>query len=240
MSQIGEIFNTVLVHPLLNILVYAYNYIPDIGIVIILVTILVRLVLFPSFHKSLKHQKALTDLQPKMNEIKEKYKDDKERQAKAIMELYSVHKINPLSSCVPLLIQLPILIALYQVFIQSLNGQSLQGIYDFVPRPEHINPLFLNFLDLSKHNIVTAIIAGALQYLQGRISMPKSASADPTAQVMQIQTLYVFPLLTVFLGARILPAGLTLYWIVNTLFGIGQHYYILRKEAKEALYGKQQ
>src|SRR3989338_2887446 len=112
-----DFFNQILVFPLLNLLVFFYNFIPDIGVVIILLTVLVRLVLLPSFHKSLKHQKALQDLQPKMNEIKEKYKNDKEQQAKAMMELYSAHKVNPLSSCLPLLIQLPILIALYQVFI---------------------------------------------------------------------------------------------------------------------------
>src|SRR3989338_6875902 len=94
-------FNSILVYPLLNLLVFFYNFIPDIGVVIILITVLVRLALLPSFHKSLKHQKALTALQPKMNEIKEKHKDNKEAQAKALMELYSVHKVNPLSSCLP-------------------------------------------------------------------------------------------------------------------------------------------
>ncbi|HYE22546.1 MAG TPA: YidC/Oxa1 family membrane protein insertase [Verrucomicrobiae bacterium] len=164
-----EFLKTILFEPLLNLLVFSYNYIPDIGIVIILVTILVRLLLFPSFHKSLKHQKAMTDLQPKMNEIKEKYKDDKERQAKAIMELYSAHKINPLSSCLPLLIQIPILIAMYQVFIQSLSGSNLEGLYSFVPRPDHIDPMFLNFTDLSKKNAIMSVIAAGLQYFQGKL-----------------------------------------------------------------------
>src|SRR3989338_6616349 len=125
-------FNQILVYPLLNLLVFFYNFIPDIGVVIILVTVLVRLALLPSFHKSLKHQKALQDLQPKMNEIKEKHKDDKEQQAKAMMELYKVHKVNPLSSCLPLLLQLPLLIALYQVCIRSLDGSKLNGLYSFV------------------------------------------------------------------------------------------------------------
>src|SRR3990167_11232919 len=132
----AHFFNTILVYPLLNLLVFTYQYVQDIGAAIIILTVLVRLALLPSFHKSLKHQKALTDLQPKLNEIKEKYKDNKEQQAKALMELYSVHKVNPLSSCLPLLVQLPILIALYQVFIQSLNGAELEGIYSFISRPE--------------------------------------------------------------------------------------------------------
>ncbi|OGE80108.1 MAG: hypothetical protein A2660_00570 [Candidatus Doudnabacteria bacterium RIFCSPHIGHO2_01_FULL_45_18] len=232
--MIGHYFNLLLVYPLLNLLVFFYNFIPDIGIVIILITVLVRLILLPSFHKSLKHQKAMTDLQPKMNAIKHQYKDDKEAQAKATMELYKVHKVNPLSSCLPLLIQLPILIALYQVFIQSLDGRTLEGLYGFVTTPASIDPMFLNFLNLSSKNVIMAVLAGGLQYFQSRLMLPKTPTDDPTAKMMQWQTLYFLPLITVVLGVQF-PAGLTLYWVVTTLFGIGQQYYILRKEAKDAL-----
>ncbi len=230
-----NVFNQILVYPLLNLLVYFYQFIPDIGIVIILITIIVRLLLLPSFHKSLKHQKALTELQPKMQAIKEKYKDDKEQQAKAMMELYSVHKVNPLSSCLPLLLQLPILIALYQVFIQSLNGEELRGLYSFIANPGHINPMFLGWLDLSEKNIIMAVIAGGLQYWQSRVMLPKNQVInDPTANMMKYQTLYFLPGITIIFGSTF-PAGLTLYWIVTTLFGVAQQYYILNKEAKKAL-----
>lgn len=232
--MISAYFNQILVYPLLNLLVFFYHYIPDIGVVIFLVTVVVRLLLLPSFHKSLKHQKAMADLQPKMNEVKEKYKNNKEQQAKALMELYSVHKVNPLSSCLPLLLQLPILIALYQVFIQSLNGQTLVGLYSFVTRPENINPIFFNLIDLSKPNVFMGVVAGILQYIQGRMSMPKQASTDGMAKMLATQTLYVFPAMTIILGMKF-PAGLTWYWVVTTLFGIGQQYYILHKESKELL-----
>lgn len=227
--MIGDLFNQILVYPLLNLLVFFYNFIPDIGVVIIMLTVLVRLALLPSFHKSLKHQKALSDLQPKMNDIKEKYKNDKEQQAKALMELYSTHKVNPLSSCLPLLIQLPILIALYQVFIQSLNGVNLQGIYSFIPRPDYIDPMFFNLINLKERNIWMPAIAAGLQYFQSRLSQPKTAAGDQMSKIMSMQALYMFPILTFFIGLQF-PAGLTLYWIVTTLFGIGQQYYILRKE----------
>ncbi len=230
-----NIFNLILIYPLLNLLVFFYNYIPDIGIVIILITIIVRLILLPSFHKSLKHQKALTALQPKMDEIKHKYKDDKEQQAKAMMELYSTHKVNPVSSCLPLLIQLPILIALYQVFIRSLNGSTLQGLYPFVHNPGTINPMFLHWLNLAHPNIILGVVAGIAQYFQARMMLPKVKSTDATAKMMAYQTLYFLPAMTILLGVRF-PAGLTLYWIVTTMFGIAQQYYILRKEAKEALH----
>ncbi len=222
-------FNLILVYPLLNLLVFFYHYIPDIGVVIILLTVLIRLLLLPSFHKQLKSQKAMSDLQPKMDALKEKHKDDKEAHAKAMMELYKQHKVNPLSACLPLLIQLPILIALYQVFIQSLNGQALHGLYSFVSNPGQINPLFLGWLNLSHQNIIMAVIAGVLQYFQSRLMLPKQKSTDTTAKMMQYQTLYFLPAVTIFIGAKF-PAGLTLYWIVTTLFGIGQQYYLLRKK----------
>jgi len=114
--------------------------------------LLIRLALAPSFHKSLKSQKAMNDLQPKLNEMREKHKDNKEAQAKAMMELYKEHKINPLSSCLPLLIQLPILIGLYQVFRIALNpsiniATRLNGLYHFVPRPDMISPYFFAFFE---------------------------------------------------------------------------------------------
>lgn len=230
----SNLFNTIFVEPLINLLVFGYNYIPDIGVVIILLTALVRLALLPSFHKSLKHQKALADLQPKMDEIKHKYKDDKEQQAKAMMELYKVHKVNPLSSCLPLLIQLPILIALYQVFIKSLNGSQLQGLYSFVKDPGTISPMFLNWLNLSHPNVIFAVIAALLQYYQAKLMLPKQPSQDTTAKMLSYQTLYFLPAVTLFIGIK-LPASLPLYWIVTTLFGLAQQYYIIRKEAKEGL-----
>ena len=225
-------FNLILVYPLLNLLVFFYHYIPDIGVVIILLTLLTRLLLLPTFHKQLKSQKVMTELQPKMAELKEKHKDDKEAQAKALMELYSVHKVNPLSACLPLLIQLPILIALYQVFIQSLNGSELHGLYSFVADPGQINPMFFGWLDLGKTNIVMAVIAGVLQYFQSKLMLPKTQTTDTTTKMMQYQTLYFLPAITIFIGATF-PAGLTLYWIVTTLVGIAQQYYVL-KQTKEA------
>jgi YidC/Oxa1 family membrane protein insertase len=229
-----NIFNEILVYPLLNLLVFFYQYIPDIGIVIILLTIIVRLLLLPSFHKSLKHQRALTALQPKMHEIREKYKDDKEAQAKAMMELYSVHKVNPFSSCLPLLIQLPILIALYMVFIRSLDGSTLNGLYSFIKDPGAIDPMFLGFLNLAHSNWIMAVLAGVLQYFLSKMTLPPTTSNDTMSKMVSYQTLYFLPLITIVLGGQF-PAGLTLYWIVTTLFGIGQQYYILRKEAKDAL-----
>jgi YidC/Oxa1 family membrane protein insertase len=233
--MIGNIYNTIIYYPLLNLLVFFYNIIPghDIGVVIIALTLLIRLILAPSFHKSLKSQKALNDLQPKLNDLREKHKDDKEGHAKAMMDLYKEHKINPFGSCLPLLLQLPILIALYQVFSKALNN-NLNGLYSFVQKPEHINPHFLGLIDLSQKSsaspagIVLAVIAGLAQFWQSKMMMSKTASTDATAKAMQVQTTYVLPVISIVI-AMSLPAGLPLYWIVTTLFAIGQQYYIIRK-----------
>ncbi len=232
------LYTDIVYRPLLNLLVYFYNVIPghDIGVVIILLTILIRLALAPSFHKSLKSQKAMSDLQPKLNEMREKHKEDKEAQAKAMMALYKEHKINPLSSCLPLLLQLPLLIALYQVFNKALNSTidistRLEGLYSFVHRPEVLDPTFLGFINLSQPNIIFGVIAGAAQFWQSKMMMPKTAGQDATAKAMSFQTTYVLPIVSMVIAIK-LPAGLPLYWIVTTLFAIGQQYYIVKQQSK--------
>lgn len=227
--MIGDIFRNILVIPLLNLLVFFYNLIPDIGIVIIIITILIRLLLLPSFNKTLKSQANLAKLQPKMNEIREKYKDDKQAQAQAMMALYKEHNINPLSSCLPLLIQLPLLFALYQVFMLGLRDtEFVQYLYKFIHNPGHISPFFLHFVDLSKPSLIFGVIAGITQYFQSKLMMPKEKSNDQFANTMAIQTLYFFPIITIVISIK-LPAGLPLYWIATTLFAIAQQYYIMRK-----------
>jgi len=224
------LYDEIIYRPLLNLLVFFYHYIPDIGVVIVLLTLLIRLLMAPSFHKSLKSQKAMTDLQPKLNEVKEKYKNDKEGQAKAMMQLYKDHKINPLSSCLPLLIQFPILIALYQVFSKALNNH-LTGLYSFVVKPETINPFFLHLMDLSKPSIVLGVLAGLAQFWQSKMMLPKTSSGaqDATAKAIQVQTTYFLPIVSVVIAIK-LPAGLPLYWLVTTLFAVGQQYWLVKKQ----------
>ncbi len=232
-------YNDVIYRPLLNLLVFFYNIIPghDIGVVIILLTILIRLVLAPSFSRSIKSQRAMNDLQPKLNAVREKYKDDKEGQAKAMMELYKENKINPFASCLPLVIQLPILIGLYQAFRVALNpalniAQRLQGLYKFVPAPKSISPYFLKIINLSSPSWILAVLAGLAQFWQSKLLMPKvSGQQDATVKALTMQTTYVLPVISIVIALR-LPAGLPLYWVVTTLFAVGQQYYIIRQQPK--------
>lgn len=240
-----DILKTIIYFPLLNALVFLYNYIPDIGVVIILLTLLTRIILAPSHHKSIKSQQAMTSLQPKLNELREKFKDDKEAQAREMMNLYKENKVNPFSSCLPLLIQLPILIGLFYVFRDGLNNH-LSGIYSFVHAPETINPLFLNLIDLSKMpvtggawymlngqwylpGLVLALITGLAQFWQSKLMAPKkTANQDFTQSYMTTMTVYFMPLMITYIAFRF-PTGLSLYWVITALFAVAQHYYMLRK-----------
>lgn len=226
-----EIYNTIIYNPILNLLVGLYNVFPiqDIGIVIILVTLLIRILLAPFMHKSLKSQKSLSALQPKMNELRDKHKEDREAQAKAMLDLYREHKVNPLSSCLPVLIQLPILIALYQVFSKALKG-NLDGLYSFVSNPGILDPKFLGMIDLSHPNIAFALIAGLVQFWQSKMITAwqnNPGSDDPTIATTNFVMTYAIPIVTVVF-AWTLPAGLPLYWIVTTFFAVAQQYYVQR------------
>ena len=115
-----------------NGFVALYNIIPDVGIVILIITIIIKLVLYPLTQSSIKSQKALNDLQPKMEEIKRKYKDNQQQLAAETMKLYKENKVNPFASCLPLLIQMPILIALYYVLRSGLASNTFDLLYSFV------------------------------------------------------------------------------------------------------------
>lgn len=231
-----EFFNTLLFQPLFNLLIFTYNIIPDIGVAIILVTLLIKIILNPLYKKQLKAQKELQDMQPLLQDLKEKHKDDKEAFARESMEIYKEHNVNPFSSCLPLLIQLPILIAVYIVFRNGLTDQSLDQLYPFIANPETINPMFLGLVDLSKNNIILALLAGVAQFFQARTLVktrpkPKTDGSkdEDTLAVMNKQMMYMMPIITVFIGAS-LPGGLALYWLVTTSFMVMQQYIYFKKD----------
>ncbi|MFA5935958.1 MAG: YidC/Oxa1 family membrane protein insertase [Patescibacteria group bacterium] len=240
-----SIFTTLIIQPILNLLVWLYNVIPgnDLGIAIILLTILVKVVLYPFTMAQIKQQRALQALQPKVDEIRNRLKDDKEAQAKELMELYKRDKVNPASSCLPLLIQLPIFIGLYRALSDGLSSQGLNLLYSFVANPGTIHTMFLGAVDLAKPNIVLAVLAGAVQFWQSRQIMKKPSPAAPPptevaktegaqdesmAATMNKQMMYIMPVVTVFIGIS-LPGGLTLYWLVMSLLTVAQQALFLRK-----------
>ncbi len=239
MELLINAFNTILYQPLFNALILLYEYLPghDFGVAVIVLTVLIRLILSPLMVQSIKSQKGLSEIQPKVQEIQSRNKEDKEKQAKEMMELYKKEKINPFGGCLPLLLQLPILIALFQVFWRGFQPEMMASLYSFVPQPEAINPYFLSLINLSEASIILALIAGAAQFFQSKMMIPqvkKPEKKDKTSQfseMMQKQMLYFFPIFTVFILWR-LPAAIALYWIITALFSIGQQYLIVRAPAK--------
>jgi YidC/Oxa1 family membrane protein insertase len=234
-----HLFQIIFYQPILNLLVFLYNSVSmqDLGVAIILLTTIIKLILWPLSHKSIQSQKALQELQPKIDELKAKYKDNQAEMGKALMDLYKQYKINPFSSCLPLLLQLPFFIAVYQVFRDGLS-KHLELIYHFISKPEVINNVFLGFLDLSKPSIYLAVLAGAAQFWQAKMMMAKKAKTavavantknDSMASIMNKQMLYFMPALTIFIGIT-LPGGLTLYWLVLTLLTVLQQFLISRSQ----------
>jgi YidC/Oxa1 family membrane protein insertase len=220
--------------PILNLLVWLHNIIPgnDFGWAIIVMTIIIKVLLLPLSAKSLKSQKALQDIQPKVDELRKKHKDSKEVMGKELMNLYKQEKVSPFSSCLPLLIQLPFLLAIFQVLRDGIAAGSFERLYSFVAQPEAVETVFLGLFNLETPSIILAVTAGALQFFQTRMlthkkqpHVPGSGDENITS-MMNKQMMYIAPLITVFFGAT-LPGGLTLYWTMNTLISLIQQIVVL-------------
>ena len=227
-----SIYNEILYRPLFNIMVYLQGIIPggDLGLTIIVLTMIIRLLFTPLSLKTIKSQKSLKELTPKVEEIKQKFKDDKTAQSAAILKLYKENNVNPLAGCLPLLIQIPILIALYQVFIKGITEESLAFLYYFVSAPELINQNFLGLVDVTMSNRLLTLVAGGLQFIQSKQSMALQSSGGSNKEMAALskQMLYFFPIMIIIIGWN-LPAGLILYWIATTVFSIFEQGYIKRK-----------
>lgn len=231
------LYHEVLYRPILNLMVGLYDLLfHDLGLVILAITVLVRLLIWPLTHRALQNQKVMLELQPKLNAVKAKYKDDREAQAKAMMELYKTEKVSPFSSCLPLLIQLPLFIALYRVLSVGLKSEQLQGLYAFVPNPGVLATKSLGFLDLAAPSIAIAVLAAAAQFLQAKMMSRKEPAVhtegskdEDTMAIMNKQMLYMMPVLTLIIGWK-LPAGLTLYWLFSNVAMIVQQYFVLKKK----------
>ncbi|KKU27135.1 MAG: Membrane protein insertase, YidC/Oxa1 family [Candidatus Magasanikbacteria bacterium GW2011_GWA2_46_17] len=235
----SSLFTAILYKPIFNLFVGLYNLLPghDVGLVILIITLLVRLLLYPLTTSMTKAQKAMQELQPKLDDIKKTYADDKQKQSQAIMELYKNNKVNPFASCLPMVVQIIILIALWKVLMAGLASQNLaEMLYPFVQNPGRINPISFGLFDLSKPNIILAILAGAAQFWQAKMMSrqqpPRQAGAggkdENMMAMMNKQMLYMMPILTVIFGIS-LPAGLTLYWFFSTLLMGFQQMYLFRK-----------
>lgn len=234
-----NIFTSIFYQPLWNGLVWFYNVLPgnDIGLAIIALTIAIKLVLFPASASAIRSQRSMQALQPKIKALQEQFKDNKEQLAKEMMELYKKEKVSPFSSCLPLILQLFVLFALYRVLIEGLGDGTPELLYSFVKNPGKLDPHFIG-LNLAKPNIVLAVLAGLAQFWQTKLMQvpapPKEVAREPGAKdesvmaMVNKQMLYVMPVMTVVIGAG-LPGGLALYWFVMSALSAVQQWWVMKK-----------
>lgn len=191
-------------------LVYFYHLTGNAGLAIIILTILVRLLLYPLMHKQLKSMQQIQKLQPRIRRLQEKYRNDKEKLNQELMKLYKEEGVNPASGCLPLLAQMPILILLFNV-LMSHNFE---------------NPSFLWIKDLSKPDIVLLILVVLETFLHQKLTA--TVEANPQAKMMN----WIMPIFILIIAYN-LPAGVLLYWLISSLIGLGHQIYVMKKFSAE-------
>ncbi|MDD5569227.1 MAG: YidC/Oxa1 family membrane protein insertase [Candidatus Pacebacteria bacterium] len=239
MNIITTIFNALLYQPMLNILIWLHGLTGSFGLAIILLTLLIKIILHPLNKKAIQSQAITAEIQPQLKEIQTKYKDSPDKQASEMMALYKAKKFNPFSGFLVLIIQIPLLIALFQVFKNGMNMAELsQWLYPFIAIPQSINPLFLG-IDLSLPNIFLAVLTAIAQYVQIKTSVPpapkqkngEKSDVDKMSQMMQTQMAFILPIVT-FIVLFKLPAALGLYWFFTTVISIIEQKLLLNKKNK--------
>ncbi len=243
--MIQYFFKPVFYVPLYNALAFIIAHIPnaDLGIAVIILTIIVKLVIFPVNVSAIKTQAKLKELEPELAIIKEKYSKDREALAKETMEVYKKNKINPFGSLLPVLIQFPIIISLYAIFRSSGLPVINQGLlYPFIHSPILANVIFLNIVDVAKKSLILAVVVAITQYVQVHFSIPaikKIEGQEPSfkndlARSMNIQMRFILPLFTAYI-AYITSGAVALYFVTNNFFAIGQEIYVRRKLRKHQI-----
>jgi YidC/Oxa1 family membrane protein insertase len=234
-----SIWNTIIHDPLLNGLIFLYNTVAfhNLGIAIILLTTLIRFILYPIFRKSARHQRVMQELQPKLKKIQDDHKSDRVKQGEAMMALYKEHNINPMSGFLLLLVQLPILIALYSIF-RNLDPQSFTGLYSFVHAPETLNYVFGGLINLSERsivggNLIVLILAAVAQFYQAKLTIPPKKEGDVPTQAEKLgqKMVLIGPVITVVVLWQ-MPTAVSLYWLTTSIFSIIQQV-IVNKEHDE-------
>jgi len=238
-----NIFHTLVFQPIYNLIIVLVDIFPgaDFGLAIVAATLIIKLLFLPLSKKQIESQKQMAEIQPKIKEIQEKYKDDKERQSKEIMAFYKESGVNPLMGCLPLVIQIVFLIAIYRVILDISDSGFIPEdteLYTFIGNPGALEQIFWG-VDLAAPSVVFAILAAAGQFYQTKMLMAKQANRPETkktedkdpdfAGMMQKQMLYIGPFMTLFIGLQF-PAALSLYWLVSTVFSIVQQWFVLGRK----------
>lgn len=235
-----ELWTTILLKPMYNGLIFLIEVFPggSLALAIILLTIVVRLILAPISKRSIVTQIKQKRLQPELDAIKERIKDPK-KQSTEIFALYKKNKVNPFSSILLLLIQLPIILALYHVLKTGIE-ENTELLYSFIQYPEVISSSLLGFVDLATKSVWLALLAGITQYIQIKLSpaFQQAGSGEPKndqekmAQSLQKKMVFSMPIM-IMVFAYMLPSAIALYWSVSNIYTLLQELYIRRKYEKD-------
>jgi len=240
--MISGIFNTLIYDPIYNLLVFLIDVIPthDVGIAVVISTIIVKFVLLPLSKKAAYTQAVLKELEGEVEELKQKHKDDKALQAQALMGLYRSRNVSPFTMFWALLVQIPIVIALYLIFYKGgLPAVDSTILYSFISTPPSVDMLFLGIMDMAGKSWPLALLAGGTQFIQAYFATPmppaRAAGAEPSfkddfARSMSIQVRYVLPVIIIFI-AHSLTSAVALYWVASNTFTIVQDWWIRRSIA---------
>jgi YidC/Oxa1 family membrane protein insertase len=247
---ITDVFNIFVFQPLYNALVFIADLVPghNIGISIIVLTILVKILILPLSHKSTKTQAKLRELEPEIKKIKDKHKKNQQDQARAIMSLYKEHGINPFSGCILTLIQIPVIFGLYWVFWRGLGDGVIDPtiLYSFIDFAGEPNFGFLG-LDLGSKSVILSFLAGVTQYMQMKLAFPPRQNkkeekntekgsvsfGDELKKSMTTQAKYILPFVIGVVSLSF-PAAIPLYWSTSNIFSIG-HELLVKRKVKQML-----
>lgn len=235
--MISNLFHAFFYNPIYNVLVTLLAYIPgaDVGIAIIVLTLLVRLFLLPFSISAARTQRAMRIIEPKLKELKEKHKGDKEKEALETLALYREEKVNPFASLVTVFVQLPVLLALYFVFryepFTTINSGLL---YPLTPVPGGVSLEFLGLFSVMTKSVTLAVLAGITQYIQATLALAGSMKPAQTTgmqgdfqKVMGMQLKFVFPVLIATISYTT-SGAIALYFVTTNLAGIAQEWYVRR------------
>lgn len=241
-----ELWSTIFFEPIYNSLVFFIDIVRDhdVGLALVATIVLVKLLLLPLSIKMVKMQRTMRELEPKIKEIREKYKDDGEKQALAMMEVYKEAKMNPLSGIFLMFLQIPIIFALY-FSIYSGGGVKLPEVntdilYSFISIPADVNMLFLNLIDISEKSLILAVLAGIAQFAQINYSLPPLKPRDKDkepdfkeelAANMQFSMRYFMPVVIAVVSYS-LSAIIALYFFVGSVIAVAQEFYIRQKKIR--------
>lgn len=225
--MLRTIARELLYRPIANALTGFYLVLPlqDFGLAIAALTVCIRLLMVPMMLRSMRAQEKIAAIQPKVEEIKKRFKNSKEEQARKMTELFREHRVNPLSSFLYMFLQIAVLITLFFV-IRDVSGNHITNLYSFIRFDERINTMMFGILDLAKPNIFLGVLAGIIQFILSYLSLkkrPPQKSGGDLAHSMQKQMTYFAPVMTVLVSAS-LPSALALYWVTSSLFSLAQHF----------------